>query len=68
MITIKCIKPITDTTVNRKRTKGESFEVSIERVKEIETSLGSKFKDYFEVVKVEKKQTVTKKTTVKKGK
>jgi hypothetical protein len=57
MIELKCIRPILDTTVNRKRTKGEEFKVTPERVKEMETSLGDKFKLYFEVIKIEKKVT-----------
>ena len=63
MVTIKCIKSITDSSVNRKRTKRETFETTPERVKEMETALGSKFKEYFEVLKVAKI-----KPEVKKGK
>lgn len=61
MVTIKCIKPITDSSVNRKRNKGETFDTTPERVIEMETALGSKFKEYFEVLKVAKKKQEVKK-------
>jgi ferritin-like protein len=54
MVTIKCLKRIQDSTVNRKRNKGESFEVTAQRVKEMESSLGKRFKEFFEVSKIEK--------------
>ena len=60
MVTLKCIKPIKDSSVNRKRQLNEVFTVTPERALEMETALGSTFKNYFVVQKVEKKTTVKK--------
>jgi hypothetical protein len=57
MVTLKCIKPIKDSSVNRNRQLNEVFTVTPERVLEMETALGSTFKNYFVVQKVEKKTT-----------
>jgi hypothetical protein len=64
MVTLKCIKPIKDSSVNRKRQLNEVFTATPERVLEMETALGSTFKNYFVVQKVVKVQT---KTTTKKS-
>jgi hypothetical protein len=64
MVTLKCIKPIKDSSVNRKRQLNEVFTVTPERVLEMETALGSTFKNYFvvqKVAKVEKKVSKGKK-------
>ncbi len=66
MVTLKCIKPIKDSSVSRNRQLNEVFTVTPERVLEMETALGSTFKNYFVVQKVEKVQTKT--TTKKSGK
>jgi hypothetical protein len=68
MITIKCLKPIQDSTVSRKRNKGESFEVTTERAREMESSLGKRFKEFFEVTKIEKIKPAPKAKAVKKEK
>jgi len=51
MITIKVIKGIKDNSVGRQRIVGELFEVSIERLKEMNTALGNKFESYFLIIK-----------------
>jgi hypothetical protein len=64
MITLKTKREIQDSTVNRIRSKGEIFQVTEERLKQIQSAI--KFDAYFEVVKIEKKvvePVVEKKTT-----
>lgn len=68
MVTLKCIKPIKDSSVNRNRLLNEVFEVTPERAIEMETALENDFKKYFTVQKVAKAATkTTKKPTVKKA-
>jgi hypothetical protein len=67
MITLKCIKPIKDSSVNRNRLLNEIFEVTQERVKEMQDVLKNDFQKYFEVKKI-KKQVNTKPKTVKRKK
>jgi hypothetical protein len=67
MITLKCIKPIKDSSVNRNRLLNEIFEVTPERVKEMQDVLKNDFQKYFEVKKI-KKQVNTKPKTVKRKK
>jgi hypothetical protein len=67
MITLKCIKPIKDSSVNRNRLLNEVFEVTQERVKEMQDVLKNDFQKYFEVKKI-KKQVNTKPKTVKRKK
>jgi hypothetical protein len=67
MITLKCIKPIKDSSVNRNRLLNEVFEVTPERVKEMQDVLKNDFQKYFEVKKI-KKQVNTKPKTVKRKK
>ena len=55
MITLKCIKPIKDSSVNRNRLLNEIFEVTQERAVEMEKNLNGKFNQYFIVQKVAKK-------------
>jgi hypothetical protein len=55
MITLKCIKPIKDSSVNRNRLLNEVFEVTPERAVEMEKNLNGKFNQYFIVQKVAKK-------------
>ena len=64
MVTLKCIKPIKDSSVNRNLQLNEVFTVTPERVLEKETALEGKFKNYFVVQRVAKTQT---KTTTKKS-
>jgi hypothetical protein len=64
MVTLKCIKQIKDSSVNRNRQLNEVFTVTPERVLEMETALEGMFKNYFVVQKVAKVQT---KTTTKKS-
>jgi hypothetical protein len=64
MVTLKCIKPIKDSSVNRNRQLNEVFTVTPERVLEMETALEGTFKNYFVVQRVAKTQT---KTTTKKS-
>jgi len=54
MVTIKCIKPIKDSSVNRLRQLNEVFTTTPERAVEMQNGLGVKFKDYFVVQKVSK--------------
>jgi hypothetical protein len=70
MITLKCIKPIKDSSVNRKRLVNEIFEVTPERAIQIETALGAnEFRKYFVIQKVAKVETKNEKPkTVKKKK
>jgi hypothetical protein len=51
MITLKVIKSIKDNSVGRFRLVGELFEVTVDRLEEMKTALGSKFDFYFLVVK-----------------
>ena len=51
-ITLKTLKPITDSSVNRKRKLNEQFEVTKERCNEMEKSLGNLFKSYFEIIEI----------------
>lgn len=67
MITLKCIKQIKDSSVNRNRLLNEIFEVTPERVKEMQDVLKNDFQKYFEVKKI-KKQVNTKPKTVKRKK
>jgi hypothetical protein len=60
MITLKCIKPIKDSSVNRNRLLNEVFEVTPERAVEMEKNLNGKFNQYFIVQKVAKKVTTKK--------
>lgn len=62
MITLNTLLPIKDSTVNRKRTKGEKFEVTKERFEDMNKALGGSFKLYFEVVRVDKIKVVGAKT------
>lgn len=67
MITLNTLLPIKDSTVNRKRTKGEKFEVTKERFEEMNKALGGSFKLYFEVVRIEKIKVVDAKTVKSKS-
>jgi len=70
MITLKCIKPIKDSSVNRNRLLNEIFEVTPERAIQIETALGAnEFRKYFVIQKVAKVETKNEKPkTVKRKK
>jgi hypothetical protein len=61
MVTLKCIKPIKDSSVNRNRQLNEVFTVTPERMLEMEKALGATFKNYFVVQKVEKVETKSEK-------
>lgn len=67
MVTLKCIKTIKDSSVNRLRQLNEVFTVTPERALEMDNSLKGNFKNYFviqKISKVEKKEDKPK--TVKK--
>lgn len=66
MITLKCIKPIKDSSVNRNRLLNEIFEVTHERVKEMQDVLKNDFQKYFEVKKIEKQKSEKPKTIKRK--
>lgn len=66
MITLKCIKPIKDSSVNRNRHLNEIFEVTHERVKEMQDVLKNDFQKYFEVKKIEKQKSEKPKTIKRK--
>ena len=51
-ITLKTLKPINDSSVNRLRKLNEQFEVSKERYSQMELSLGINFYKYFEIVEI----------------
>jgi len=69
MVTIKCIKQIKDSSVNRNRLLNEVFTATPERALEMQNGLGVKFKDYFVVQKVAKVATKNEKPkTVKRKK
>ena len=69
MVTIKCIKPIKDSSIGRLRTANEVFTTTPERAVEMQNVLGVKFKDYFVVQKVAKVATKNEKPkTVKRKK
>jgi len=51
-ITLNTLKPIQDSSVNRKRKLNEQFEVTKERYSQMESSLGNSFKNYFEIVEI----------------
>ena len=61
MVTLKCIKPIKDSSVNRNRQLNEVFTVTPERVLEMDNSLKGNFKNYFVVQKVAKVETKSEK-------
>jgi hypothetical protein len=61
MVTLKCIKPIKDSSVNRNRQLNEVFTVTPERALEMEKALGTTFKNYFTVHKVAKVETKSEK-------
>ena len=61
MVTIKCIKPIKDSSVSRLRQPNEVFTTTPERAVEMQNGLGVKFKDYFVVQKVAKVATKNRK-------
>jgi len=52
-ITLKTLKPIKDSSVNRQRKLNEEFEVTKTRYDEMETALGKDFKTYFEIITIE---------------
>ena len=60
MVTLKCIKPIKDSSVNRLRQLNEVFTVTPDRAIEMQSGLSSKFKDYFVVQKLAKVESKTK--------
>jgi hypothetical protein len=71
MITLKILKPITNSQTNKLLKKGDLWEVSETRLKEIRANKEIKFDAYFEVMKIEKKVVepiVEKKTRSKKEK
>ena len=68
MVTIKCIKPIKDSSVNRLRQLNEVFTTTPERAVEMQNGLGVKFKDYFVVQKVAKVATKNEKPKMVKRK
>jgi len=51
-ITLNTKKVILDSTVKRQRKLNEKFEVTKKRYDEMEKSLGSSFKNYFEIVEI----------------
>jgi len=51
-ITLRTLKPINDSSVNRKRKLNEHFEVNKERYNQMESALGNSFKNYFEIVEI----------------
>jgi len=51
-ITLKTLKPIKDSSVNRQRKLNEKFEVTKERYDQMELALGNEFKKYFEIVSI----------------
>jgi hypothetical protein len=55
MITLKVLKPITNSQTNKLLKKGDLWEVSETRLKEIKANTSIKFDAYFEVMKIEKK-------------
>lgn len=58
MITLKCIKQIKDSSVNRNRQLNEVFTVTPERAIQMETALGAnEFRKYFVIQKVAKVET-----------
>ena len=67
MVTIKCIKPIKDSSVNRNRLLNEVFTTTPERALEMQNTLGATFKNYFVVQKVAKVESKTKTIKSKKN-
>jgi hypothetical protein len=65
MVTLKCIKTIKDSSVNRLRQLNEVFTVTPERALEMDNSLKGNFKNYFVVQKVAKVEKELKQTTYK---
>ena len=61
MITLKILKPILDSQSNKTLKKGDLWQVSETRLKEIKANKSIKFDAYFEVMKIEKKVTRTRK-------
>lgn len=55
MITLKVLKTIYDSVGKKELKKGDLFEVSKERLKQIRANKEIKFDNYFEVIKLEKK-------------
>lgn len=51
-ITLRTLKPIKDSSVNRQRKQGEKFDVTKERYDQMESALGNSFKTYFEIVSI----------------
>jgi hypothetical protein len=51
-ISLKTKKAIQDSSVNRQRKLNEVFQVTKKRYDEMEKSLGSSFKNYFEIVEI----------------
>lgn len=68
MVTIKCIKQIKDSSVNRLRQLNEVFTTTPERALEMQNTLGATFKNYFVVQKVAKVETKAKTPKSTKGK
>jgi hypothetical protein len=60
MITLKTLKPIKDTTINKLRHKNEEFQVSKKRYDEMISSLKNQFSIYFELIAIEKQNADTK--------
>lgn len=51
-ITLKTLKPIKDTSVDRQRKANEKFEVTQERYNQMEKALGNQFKVFFEIISI----------------
>ncbi len=66
MIHLKVLKQIVNSETNTLLNKGDVYEVSESRLKDIKTNKEIKFDAYFEVIKIEKK--VVKPKVEKKGK
>jgi hypothetical protein len=60
MITLKTLKPIKDTTINKLRHKNEEFQVTKKRYDEMISSLKNQFSIYFELIAIEKQNADTK--------
>lgn len=60
MITLKTLKPIKDTTINKLRHKNEEFQVTKKRYDEMISSLKNQFSMYFELIAIEKTNADTK--------
>jgi hypothetical protein len=58
MITLKVLKTIKDSSIKGYRKVGDLFDVSLQRVEEMKTSLGNKFESYFLVIKGTKEKKI----------